>query len=144
MVDIVIKASIAYNFYMYHTHYLVSTKFDKKIIAIHKKICGLPKCTPNVVTQPPQNMFRIEAFSLKNTYQRCIRKQVRNALNHIGRLGTIYKGFIHYILAKNGRTENISRIKHQDCIRSPTTRILFLIKKKLVVHILETQKKNSS
>ena len=41
----------------------------------------------------------------------------------------IYRGLTHFILAKHGGGENIPRIKYQDCIRSPTTRTLFLIKK---------------
>ena len=48
-------------------------------------------------------------------------------LNHKGRLGIIYRGLTHFILAKHGGAKNIPRIKHQDCIRSPTTKTLFLI-----------------
>ena len=65
MVDIVIRAGIAYNFYAVPYSLPTIKKLDKKIIAIQKKICGLPKCTPNVVTQLPHDMFGIEAFSLK-------------------------------------------------------------------------------
>ena len=74
-------------------------------------------------------MFGIEAFSLKNAYLRCIGEQLRNALNDKGRLGIIYRGLTHFILAKYGGAKNIPRIKYQDYIRSPTTRTLFLIKK---------------
>ena len=126
MVDTVIRAGIAYSFYV--VPYSLSTiiKLDKKIIAIQKKICGLSKCTPNIVIQLPHNMFGFEAFSLKNAYLRCIGEQLRNVLNDKGRLGIIYK---HFILAKHGGAENISRIKYQDCTRSPITKTLFLIKK---------------
>ena len=80
-------------------------------------------------------MFGIEAFSLKNAYLRCIREQLQNALNDKGRLGIIYRGLTHFILAKHGGAESISRIKYQDCTRSPTTRTLYLIKKAGGAHL---------
>ena len=129
MVDTVIRAGIAYSFYAVPYSLPAIIKLDKKIIAIQKKICGLPKCTPNIVTQLRHDMFGIKAFSFKNAYLRCIGEQLRNALNDKGRLGIIYRGLTHFILAKHGGAKNIPRIKHQDYIRSPTTRILFLIKK---------------
>ena len=129
IVDTVIRAGIAYSFYVVPYSLPAIIKLDKKIIAIQKKICGLPKCIPNIVTQLPHDMFGIEAFSLKNAYLRCIKEQFQNALNDKGRLGIIYKGLTHFVLAKHGGAENIPRIKYQDCIRSPTTRTLFLIKK---------------
>ena len=128
MLDTIIKAGIAYNFYAIPYSLLGIIKLDKKIISIQKKICGLPKCTPNIVTQLPHELFGIEAFSLKNAYLRCIGEQLRNALNDKGKLGIIYRGLIHYILAKHGGAKNIPRIKHHDCNRSPTTRTKYLIK----------------
>ena len=65
MVDTVIRAGIAYSFYVVPYSLSAIIKLDKKIIAIQKKIYGLPKCTPNVVTQLPHDMFGIEAFSQK-------------------------------------------------------------------------------
>ena len=65
MVDTVIRAGIANNFDAVSYSLPGIIKLDKKIIAIQKKICGLPKCTPNMVTQLPHEMFEIEAFSLK-------------------------------------------------------------------------------
>ena len=65
MIDTVIRAGIAYNFYIVPYSLLAIIKLDKKIIAIQKKICGLPKCIPNIVTQLLHDMFGIEAFSLK-------------------------------------------------------------------------------
>ena len=127
MVDTVIRAGIAYSFYTIPYSLLAIIKLDKKIIAIQKNICGLSKCTPNIVTQLPHDIFGIEAFSLKNAYLRCIGEQLRNALNDKGRLGIIYRGLTHFILAKNRGAENIPRIKYQDCTRAPTTRTLFLI-----------------
>ena len=92
MVDTVIRAGIAYNFYA--VPYFIPTikKLDKIIIGIQKAICGLPKCTANVITQLSHDLFGLEAFSLKNAYLRCISEQLRNALNDKGRLGIIYKG----------------------------------------------------
>ena len=135
MVDIVIKAEIAYNFYVGPYSLPAIIKLNKKIIAIQEKICGFSKYTPNMVTQLPHDMFGIDAFSLKNAYLRCIGEQLQNALNDKGRLGIIYKGLTHFISAKHGGAENIPRIKHQDCIRSPTTRTLFLIKKTSETHL---------
>ena len=135
MVDIVIRAGITYSFYAVPYSLLAIKKLNKKIIAIQKKIYGLPKCTPNVVTQLPHDMFGIEAFSLKNAYLRHIGEQLQNALNDKGRLDIIYRGLTHFILAKYGGAEKIPRIKHQDCIRSPTTRTLFLIKKAGGAHL---------
>ena len=127
MVDTIIRARIAYSFYAVPYSLPAIIKLDKKIIGIQKKICGLSKCTPNIVIQLPHDMFRIEAFSLKNAYLRCIGEQLGNALNDKGRLGIIYRGLTHFILAKHGGAEFIPRIKYQDCTRSPTTRTLFLI-----------------
>ena len=135
MVDTVIRAGIAYSFYAVPYSLPAFIKLDKKIIAIQKKICGLPKCTPNIVTQLPHDMFGIEAFSSKNAYLRCIGEQLRNALNDKGRLGIIYRGLTHFIVAKHGGAQNIPRFKYQDCTRSPTTRTLYLIKKARGAHL---------
>jgi hypothetical protein len=91
MVDTVIRAGIAYSFYAVPYSLPTIKKLDKKIIGIQKTICGLPKCTANVITQLPHKLFGLEAFSLKNAYLRCIGEQLRNALNDQGRLGIIYK-----------------------------------------------------
>ena len=83
----------------------------------------------------------MEAFFLKNAYLRCIGEQPRNALNNKGRLGIIYKGLIHYIVAKHGGVEDTPRIKYQNCTRSPTTEIPYLIKKAGGAHLRSTIKK---
>jgi hypothetical protein len=138
MVDTVIRAGIAYSFYAVPYSLLIIKKLDKKIISIQKTICGLPKCTANVITQLPHELFGLEAFSLKNVYLRCIGEQLRNALNDQGRLGIIYKGLIHHILARYGGAEEIPRITQYDCIRSPTIRTLFLLKKAGRIHLKST------
>jgi hypothetical protein len=51
-------------------------KLDKKIIALQKTICGLPKSTPNIIIQLPHEFFGINAFSLKITYLTCIVEQL--------------------------------------------------------------------
>jgi hypothetical protein len=66
----------------------------------------------------------MDAFSIKNAYLTCIRNQLRNALNDTGRLGKIYIGLIHYILAKFGGALNLPRLKPTDCLQSPTTQWL--------------------
>ena len=135
MVDTVIRAGIAYSFYAVPYSLLAIIKLDKKIIAIQKRICGQSKCIPNIVIQLPHDMFDIEAFSLKNAYLRCIGEQLQNVLNDKGRIGIIYRGLTHFILAKHRGAENIPRIKYQDCTRSPTIRTLFLIKKTGGAHL---------
>ena len=135
MVDTVIRAGIAYSFYAVPYSLPTIKKLDKKIIGIQKTICGLSKCTTNIITQLPHDLFGLKGFSLKNAYLRCISEQLRNALNDTGRLGIIYKGLTQQILAKHGGAEDIQRIKYQDCTRSPTTRTLFLMKKEGGVHL---------
>ena len=66
MADTVIRAGIAYNFYAVPYSIPAIKKLDKKIIALHKTICGIPRCTSNITTQLPHNLFGIEAFSLQN------------------------------------------------------------------------------
>ena len=97
-------------------------------MALNKKICGLPKCMSNVVTQLPHDIFGTEVFLLKNAYITCIGEQLINALNDKKRLGIIYNGLIRHILAKHGGSLDLPQISHHDCIRSPITRTLFLLK----------------
>jgi hypothetical protein len=90
MTDSVIQVGIAYGFYT--LAYLLSTinKLDKILIRLQKDICGLPKSSPNIMTQMPHTMFGLEALSLRNAYLCCIGEQLWEALNDTGRLGTIY------------------------------------------------------
>jgi hypothetical protein len=92
MVDTVIRPGIAYNFYVVPYSMPNITKLDKKIIGLQKTICGLPRSTPNITIQLPHDQYGLDAHSLKTEYLTCIGKQLRNALNDLGRLGTIYKG----------------------------------------------------
>jgi hypothetical protein len=138
MADTVIRAGIAYSFYAVPYSIPAIKKLDKKIIALHKTICGIPKCTSNIATQLPHNLFGIEAFSLQNAYLRCIGEQLQNALNDKGRIGKIYTGILQFILAKYGGSQEITRIKYHHCVRSPITRTLFLLKHKAGVHLKST------
>jgi hypothetical protein len=49
---------------------LALAKLDKKIIGLQKKICGLPRSTPNITTQLSHEYFSLEAFPLKTAYLR--------------------------------------------------------------------------
>ena len=138
MVDTVIRAGIAYSFYAVPYSLPAIKKLDKKVIALHKTICGLPKCLSNAVTQLSQNMFGTEAFSLKNAYITCIGEQLINALNDKCRLGRIYNGLTKHILAKHGGSLNISRITQYDRLRSPIIRTLFLLKTISNAHLRST------
>jgi hypothetical protein len=135
MTDSVIRAGIAYGFYTVAYSMPPINKLDKILIRLQKSICGMPNSTSNIMTQLPQNMFGLEAFSLRNAYLRCIGENLRNALNDHGRLGIIFQGLTNYIFAKNGGAQNIPRITQQACIRSPITRTLFLLKHIARTHI---------
>jgi hypothetical protein len=102
LANTVIRAGIAYTFYIVPYFMPTIRKLDKNIITLQKKICGLPICTPNVATQSPYDLFGLEAFSIKNAYLTCIGKQLQNALKKKGRLGKIYNGRTNYVLAKYG------------------------------------------
>jgi hypothetical protein len=135
MTDSVIRVGIAYGFYTVAYSMPTINKLDKILIRLHKSICGMPKSTPNIMAQLPQNMFGLEAFSLINTYLRCIGENLRDALNDTGRLGIIFQGLTNYIFAKNGGAQNIPRITQQACVRSPITRTIFLLKHIAGTHI---------
>ena len=94
MADTVIRAGIAYSFYDVPYSLLTIKKLDKKFIALHKKICEVPKCTSNIDTQFLHDLFGIEVFSLKNAYLRCIGEQLQHALNDTCRIGKIYNGLL--------------------------------------------------
>ena len=100
MADTVIRVGIAYNFYAMPYSIPAIKKLEKKIIALHKIICGVPKCTSNITTQLPHNLFGIKAFSLQNAYLSCIGEELQNALNDKGRIGKIYIGVLQFILAR--------------------------------------------
>ena len=138
MADTVIRAGIAYNFYAVSYSIPTIKKLDKNIIAFHKTICGIPKCTSNIATQLPHNLFGMEAFSLQNAYLRCIGEQLQNALNDKGRIGKIYANLLQFILAKFGGSQDITCIKYHHCVRSPITRTLFLLKHKAGVYLKST------
>ena len=138
MADTVIRVGIAYSFYAVPYFIPAIKKLDKKIIALHKTTCGLPKSTSNTGTQFPHDLFGIEAFSLQNAYLRCIGEQLQNALNDKGRLDKIYYGLTQFILPKCGGAKEITRKKSHHCIRSPITRTLFLLKHEARVHLKST------
>jgi hypothetical protein len=128
MTDSIIRVRTAYGFYTVAYSMPTINKLDKILIRLHKSICGMPKSTSNIMTQLPQNMFGLEAFSLRNAYLRCIGENLRDALNDTGQLGIIFQGLTNYIFAKNGGAQNIPRITQQACVRSPITRTIFLLK----------------
>jgi hypothetical protein len=138
MANIAIRPVISYSFYAVPYSMPTIRKLDKQIIALQKKICGLPICTPNITSQLPRDLFGMEVFSLKNAYLTCSGEQLRNVLNDTGRLGKIYVGLSNYILAKYGGALHLPRIRYSDCICSPTTRTLFLLKEDAQVHIRST------
>ena len=142
MVDTVIKAGIAYSFYAVPHSLPAIKKLDKRIIALHKNICGLPKCLSNAIMQLPQNMFGTEAFSLKNAYITCIGEQLINALNVQGRLGRIYNGLTKYILANTADHSTYQEYPHM-IARGHQLQEHYTSSKKLVPPTLEVHLRNS-
>ena len=57
MIDTVIRGSIEYSFYVVPYSLPALKKLDKKLIAIQKKICGLPNCTLNITPQLSHGSF---------------------------------------------------------------------------------------
>jgi hypothetical protein len=141
MVDTVIRPGIAYSFYVVPYSMPNITKLDKKIIGLQKTICGLPKSTPNITTQLLYDQYGIGAHSLKTEYLTCIGKQLRNALNDPGSLGTIYKGLTNHILAKYGGSQHLPLLNKEACLHSPTVRTLYFLKHNGKAHI---QTKNTT
>ena len=131
----VIRVGIAYGFYAMAFLLPTINKFNKIITRLYKSILGVPCNTPNVTTQLPYENFGLGAFSLRNTYLRCIGEQLRDALNDLGKLGTIYQELTKYIAAKIGGAQHIPRITKQSCVQSPITRTLYLLKKFVGAHI---------
>jgi hypothetical protein len=135
MVDTVIKPGIAYSFYIDPYSMPNITKLDQKKIGLQKTICGLPRSTPNITTKLPHDQYGLDAHSLKTEYRTCIGKQLRNALNDPGRLGTIYKGLTNHIFAKHGGAQHLPLLNKEACLHSPTSRILNLLKHNGKTHI---------
>lgn len=80
MADIVIRAKISYSLFAILYSMPTIKKLNKKIIALHKTISEFPKYTLNIITQQLHDFFGMEAFSLKNTFLRCIDEQLCNIL----------------------------------------------------------------
>jgi hypothetical protein len=135
MVDTVIRPGIAYSFYALPYSIPNITKLDKKIIGLQKTICGLPKSTPNITTKLPHDQYGLDAHSLKTEYLTCIGKQLRNALNDPGRLGTIYKGLTNHIFTKYGGAQHLLLLNKEACLHSPTSQTLYLLKHNGLAHI---------
>jgi hypothetical protein len=135
MVDIVIRPEIAYSFYAIPYSMPNITKLEKKIIGLQKNIYGLPKSIPNITTKLPHDQYGLDAHSLKTKYLTCIGKQLRNALNDPGRLGTIYKGLTNHIFTKYGGAQHLPLLNKEACLHSPTSRTLFLLKHNGLAHI---------
>jgi hypothetical protein len=135
MVDTVIQPGIAYSFYAVPYSMPNITKLDKKIIGLQKAICRLPKSIPNITTKLPHDQYGLDAHSLKTEYLTCIGKQLRNALNDPGRLGTIYKGLTNHIFAKYGGAQLLPLLNKEACLDSPTTHTLYFLKHNGLAHI---------
>jgi hypothetical protein len=125
MVDTVIRPGIAYSFYAVPYSMPNITKLNKKIIGLQKTICELPKSTPNIITKLPHDQYGLDAHSLKTEYLTCIGKQLRNALNDPGRLGTIYKGLTNHIFAKYGGAQHLPLLNKEAYIPQPHEHYIF-------------------
>ena len=121
MVDTIIRLGIVCSFYALPYSIPKITKLDKKTIGLQKTINGLPKGTLNITKKLIHDQYGLDARSLKIKYLTCIGKQLRNALNDLERLGTIYKGLTNYILAKYGGAQHLLLLNKEACVYSPTT-----------------------
>ena len=139
IIDFIIRTGIAYAFYAIPFSIATIKKLNKHIIRLCKKICGLPKTTPNLTTQLPRTLFGLEAFSFSNAYLQCINEQFRDVLNYLGTLGKIYQGLINYILAKNDRSQKAPYITNSACTQFPTTCTLYLFKTLANTHICSSK-----
>jgi hypothetical protein len=115
MVDNVIRAGIAYSFYAVPYFLPTIKKLDKKFIGIQKAICGLPKCTANIIIQLPHDLFGLEAFSLKKyipkMYQRTTQKRIKRPRKIRNNIQTTHTTHISQIRGSRGHTKNqISRL----------------------------------
>jgi hypothetical protein len=135
MVDTVIRPGIAYSFYAVPYSMPNIAKLDQKIIVLQKAICGLPKGTPNITTKLPHDQFGLNAHLLRTEYLTCIGKQLRNALNDLGRLGIIYIGLTNHILAKYGSSQHLPLLNKEACLHSLTATTLYLLKYNDLEHI---------
>ena len=133
IIDSVIRAGIAYAFYVVPFSHSTIQKLDIHIIRLYKNFCGLPNI-PNITIQLPHELFGIEAFSFTNAYLRCVGEQ----LNAPRQLRIIYQGLTHFILAKYGGAQNMPRINNNTCADSPITQILYLLKTIINRHIQNT------
>ena len=57
MLTTIIRVSIGYSFYSIPYSLPAIKKLNRKVIALHKPICGLPKCMSNVVIQLPRDIL---------------------------------------------------------------------------------------
>ena len=134
IIETVIRAGIAYGFHVVPFSLPTIRKLDKLLIRLQKTICGLPKSAPNVTTQLPHHLFGLNAFSLTQTYLRCIGEQLRDALNDPGILGSIYQGLTNYIFSLYGDSKN-PIIPTAACLHSPITRSIYLLKTSGRIHL---------
>ena len=101
MANIIIRVGVAYSFCIVPYSLATIKRMNRRVIAMHWIIRGLPKSMSNVVTQLPHDMFGIEIFSQNNVYIICIGEQLINALNDKGRFMRLYKGLIQHVLASH-------------------------------------------
>lgn len=88
------------------------------------------------ITQLLHDKFKIEAFTLKNAYLICINKQHINAQEKYMQMGQNLEQPITIHIAQHKGSHNMAYITQYNCIRSPITRTLFLLKE-MVEHISE-------
>jgi hypothetical protein len=70
----------------------------------------------------------MDAFSLKNSYLKCLGEQLRDAVNDQGCLGIIHRGLTKFIMVKYGGCTALTEIMTTSCLHFPTTRTIVLPK----------------
>lgn len=108
--------------YKLFTSILTPQQIDKDHMRFSQRL-------PNIITQLPWDAFGIDAFSILPRYATTLSEQLTQTRKNPNPLGDIYQ--VKYIANKYGRIEYLPLLKYQACSKSTTTKISYILKKKL-------------
>lgn len=119
---------VAYRFHA-TVYSMFIIKKSKKLSSQQYNQCVGYHAITNLLRQLPHNFFGIEDFSFKNACLKCIREQLRGALNGKGRLGKHIGRLTKYIIAKHGGSTNLTNISIGPCLHFLAIRTIALLNK---------------
>ena len=120
MANTIIRVDITYSIYAIPHSLPTIEKPDKIMIAIHNTICSLPTCMSNIITQLLHDMFGIEAFLLRTHTSNALANNLLMPLaTKVDSEG--FQMISQYILTRFGGAQNLTRVSHHECTRSPIT-----------------------